>query len=70
MNYWPVCIRQLLILHWRDLMYGQDARVQSSLDFYQPTNTMEMEFAIELFNNLKQTRRLAQQEIKAQGKQK
>ena len=56
------------------LMYGRDARVPTSLDFYQPTSTMpalETDFARELFSDLKRARRLAQQEIKkAQGKQK
>jgi len=53
-------------------MYGRDARVPTSLDFYQPTSTMpivETEFARELFSDLKRARKLAQQEIKkAQGK--
>ena len=51
-----------------------DARVPTSLNFYQPTITMplvETEYARELFKELKQATQLAQKTIqKSQGQQK
>ena len=56
------------------LLYGRDARVPTSLDFYHPTISMpilETDYARELFKELKQARQLAQKTIeKSQGQQK
>ena len=56
------------------LLYGRDARVPTSLDFYHPTISMpllETDYARELFKELKQARQLAQKSIgKSQGQQK
>lgn len=56
------------------LLYGRDARVPTSLDFYHPTMSMpvlETDYARELFKELKQARQLAQKTIeKSQGQQK
>ena len=56
------------------LLYGRDARVPTSLDFYHPTLPMpalETDYAKELFRELKQARQLAQKTIeKSQRQQK
>lgn len=56
------------------LMHGHDPRVPTSLNFYQPTYAapvIETDCARELFQNLRQARRMAQQNIKkAQHQQK
>ena len=49
------------------LVYGRDPRVPTSLNFYQPvysTPVLETEFAKELFQDLREARKLAQQNIK------
>lgn len=54
------------------LLYGRDARLPTSLNFYQPTITMpivETEYARELFKELKQARQLAQKTIQKSQKQ-
>ena len=56
------------------LVYGRDPRVPTSLKFYPPvysTPVLETEFAKELFQDLREARKLAQQNIKkAQHQQK
>ena len=56
------------------LVYGRDPRVPTSLNFYQPvysTPALETAFAKELFQDLREARKLAQQNIKkAQHQQK
>jgi len=56
------------------LLYGRDATVPSSLDFYRPKPpavTLESEYGRELFKELKQVRALARQSItRAQVSQK
>ena len=56
------------------LVYGRDPRVPTSLNFYQPvysTPVLETEFAKELFQDLREARKLAQRNIKkAQHQQK
>jgi len=56
------------------LVYGRDARVPTSLDFYLPPPcfpVIETDYARELFKEVKQARQLAQRTIKqAQKKQK
>ena len=55
-------------------MYGRDARVPTSLDFYQAVSSLpilETDFAKELFAETKRARQLAKQSIrKAQKAQK
>jgi len=55
-------------------MYGRDANVPTSLDFYIPKPkaiTLECEYGRELFKELKQIRTLARQNIvRAQASQK
>ena len=49
------------------LVYGHDACVSTSLNFYQSADKMpvvETEYAWELFSDLKYVRRLAQENIK------
>ena len=49
------------------LVYGRDPRVPTSLNFYQPvysTLVLETEFAKELFQDLREARKLAQRNIK------
>ena len=48
------------------LVYGRDARVPTSLDFYQPVSplpVLETDFAKESFVETKQARQLAKQSI-------
>ena len=57
------------------LVYGRDPRVPTNLNFYQPvvysTPVLETEYAKELFQDLREARKLAQQNIKkAQHQQK
>ena len=56
------------------LLYGRDARMPTSLDFYHATKSMpllETDYARELFKELKQARQLAQKSIgKLQEQQK
>ena len=56
------------------LVYGRDARVPTSLDFYQPVSSLpvlETDYARELFAETKQARQLAKQNIeRAQTAQK
>ena len=56
------------------LVYGRDARILTSLDFYQPVSSLpvlETDYAKELFAETKQARQLAKQNIeRAQTAQK
>ena len=48
------------------LVYGRDARIPTSLDFYQPTRVLpvlETDFAKELFAETKRARQLAKKTI-------
>ena len=49
------------------LVYGHDARVPTTLNFYQPANrkpVVETDYAWELFSDLKYAEKLAQDNIK------